>query len=129
MPAPHATVPCHFCQHPVHPGAVGTFERVTGWGEFRSDGGMNAVRLAEHHREFAHRTCIDRAKRGHRVGQTSLEDAAPPEAREELLPDEEALPLYDGTQTGMTAVACPHCDYCGLADKLPHHLKAQHDVE
>lgn len=128
MPAPHATAPCYFCTHPVHPGAVGTFELVTGWGEFRADGGMNAVRLAEHHRKFAHRTCVDRAKAGHRRGQASLEEVAETEEREAM--EDVSFPVFDGSQTGMTAVACPHCDYCGLADKLPRHLQAQHaDVD
>lgn len=62
---------CEFCKEPIKPGQTGTFRYVEGWMQFRSGGGGNAVALPKLHDRFAHRTCIDSAKRGTQ-GQESL---------------------------------------------------------
>jgi hypothetical protein len=114
MPPPHVTVPCHFCEQPVHPRAVGTFELVTGWGEYRENGGMNAVRLPELHRKYAHRTCVERAKHGHVPGQTDLLDQG----------EQEDTPKWDGTQEGFTPVSCPHCGTIKAAKHMAGHVES-----
>lgn len=55
---------CHFCQQPVSPDSPGTFKLITGWVEVRTQGGGHAVAMPGPPQAFAHRHCVERAKRG-----------------------------------------------------------------
>lgn len=115
--------PCDFCGEAVRVGRPGTFTLVTGWGERRAAGGIHAVRLPEMHDKHAHGHCIDAARRGHRRGQQSLADDI--EAHLDAAIAEE-LPIYDGTQTGLTAVRCHICMEAQAAKHMAKHVEAKH---
>jgi hypothetical protein len=65
-------VSCAICGERVDADALGTYHRVQGWEVRRKQGGTNALKLRESLFEFAHRTCIEAAARGHK-GQGRLD--------------------------------------------------------
>jgi hypothetical protein len=52
---------CVFCGQEVLSPAT-AYRKVTGWERKRDGGGTNALALREPHDEFAHVSCVDRAK-------------------------------------------------------------------
>jgi hypothetical protein len=52
---------CHFCGNPVVM-LKGAFRRVTGWAQFREQGGTNSLALTSEPEAWAHSGCVEKEK-------------------------------------------------------------------
>lgn len=69
-----SSVKCFFCPKPVNPHDLGTWKQVTGWvGGPRKD----AMTLREDTGEYAHESCILKAKAGQTPDQPDLFEEQP----------------------------------------------------
>ncbi len=62
---------CEFCGHELDVRAAGSHQWTSGWVMVREGGGGHGISLPKRENRWAHKTCVERAVKGH-IGQQAL---------------------------------------------------------